>query len=116
MRVLVIVLTLVIVSAKDVCGEPKEQWRMIHGYTLHDLTVGGGGKLTGTLPSTTHAGRIVGTAGMSWPDGRQAIATTVEVTMTSGREAKAWVFRCIDHFDASLQFTGQACYELVRPQ
>ena len=51
---------------------------------------------------------VVGTAGLSWPDGRQALVTTVQIKNTE----KQWLCRCTDYFDADMQQTGQACYEL----
>lgn len=51
---------------------------------------------------------VVGTSGLSWPDGRQAIITTIEVK----QKGKKWLNRCIDYYDKDMRHTGEACSEL----
>ena len=51
---------------------------------------------------------VVGTSGLSWPDGRQAIVTHIEVEQGKGK----WLYRCMQYFSADMQQTGEQCYEL----
>ena len=69
--------------------------------SLHDLLVAPAGGPPRQI-------RVVGTSGLSWPDGRQAIATTIEVRVMG----KVWLQRCFDYYDKNMVATGHVCHEL----
>ena len=52
--------------------------------------------------------KVVGTSGLSWPDGRQAIVTTLETEQLGNK----WLARCIQYYSADMKLTGEKCYEL----
>ena len=61
---------------------------------------------------------VVSTAGLSWPDGRQALVTYIKVTYqlvgaTQVGKKTAYTFRCLEYFDVDMQPTVEACYELA---
>jgi len=47
--------------------------------------------------------QFLGTTGLSWPDGRQAI-------VTFWRSSLGDVVRCIDYYDSNLQTSGSVCH------
>ena len=47
--------------------------------------------------------QFLGTTGLSWPDGRQAI-------VTFWRSSLGDVVRCIDYYDSNLQTSGSICH------
>lgn len=76
-------------------------WHALPGYSFNDL-------LQVPENDPDRKVRVVGTSGLSWPDGRQLIATTIE----HERLGKRWLFRCNDYFNEAMQHTGTICYEL----
>ena len=68
--------------------EPHQAWRMVVPLRSGDLA--------------NEKAELISSAGLSWPDGRQAIVTFWK--------AENSVFRCIDYFDKSFQSTGGVCY------
>lgn len=66
------------------------------------------------LPGMTSAAlaragwRQIGSAGLSWPDGRQAVVSFWEGTFPG---KKPVTFRCVTYFDKDLQQTGDVCYQ-----
>jgi hypothetical protein len=78
------------------------QWKLLPGYTLESLTTGKGSDENLTDLST---------AGLSWPDGRQAVVTTFRLNALSGKEKKTFLYRCIDYYTARMEWNGHACYE-----
>jgi len=50
------------------------------------------------------------TAGLSWPDGRQAIITYVN---TPGPQGSV-VYRCVEYFDEEMNLTNSRCYKLKK--
>lgn len=80
------------------------EWRPLPSTTLSDLLDNKWANKAGYLS----AGSIVGTAGVSWPDGRQAVHTTIEIRQVG----KGYLFRCIDYYDNDLAHTDQVCYQL----
>ena len=50
-----------------------------------------------------------GAAGLSWPDGRQAVISYWEIVyQLSGEELRSTV-RCVTYFDTEMQETGDIC-------
>jgi hypothetical protein len=47
-------------------------------------------------------GELLGSSGLSWPDGRQAI-------ITFWRLESGAIARCIDYFQSDMQFSGASC-------
>lgn len=82
----------------------KSVWVAIPGYTLWDLYSNGGSQQDKIKRET----KLVSSSNASWPDGRQALITYIEVS----QENKKWLYRCVDFTDKSFQSTGQMCYEL----
>lgn len=94
MRSAVLALLLCFLSAGPQAQEPdrsSSQWVPEPGRALKDYLADGG--------------RIVASAGLSWPDRGPALVVYVE----AGDET----FRCIDWYDASFRPTGFMCYRLV---
>ncbi len=52
---------------------------------------------------------LISSAGLSWPDGRQALVSYWALT----KEGNRLTLRCYDYFDADMQSTGGACYQPV---
>ena len=69
----------------------ESSWTMQPGLTLRQVLGSGG--------------LIRSTAGLSWPDGRQAVVLYVD--------SEGDLLRCVDYFDASMSSTGISCYELA---
>jgi hypothetical protein len=78
-----------IVSAQDMPEFYQDQW----------VPVGG---LTSSRFAATPGAGLLTSAGLSWPDGRQAIITFWNV------EGKT-ILRCIDYFDVSMVASGGIC-------
>lgn len=87
---------------------PKETWVPIPGYSLWELYTYGGIDQKEIKRET----KIVSSSGLSWPDGRQALITYVEVIQ--GKQK--WLYRCVDSTNKDFQSTGQLCYELRDPR
>ena len=51
---------------------------------------------------------MVGSSGLSWPDGRQAVVTFWRSTGT-----KPLHIRCVANFDNVMRWTGEGCYQAV---
>ena len=83
------------------------EWKPLIGYSLHDLY---SGKFSGLAKKSNikRKAEIKGTSGLSWPDGRQAIITLIEIE----QEGNKWLYKCIDFYSKDMQQTGQVCYEL----
>ncbi len=97
---LVLALILITTSSSAITAVPNvsvDRWQALPGYTLHSL-----------LHSASGVASIVGTSGLSLPDGRQALITMLEIRRGEHR----WVYRCIDYFDSVMRRPGQGCYEL----
>ena len=80
-----------------------EEWRPLPGTTLTQLLDSRWANKAGYLG----VGEIVGTAGLSWPDGRQAVNTTILIRQVG----EGHMFRCIDYFDVDMRHTGHRCFE-----
>ena len=80
------------------------EWKPLPGYDTFELYSGG---IANKLDAKRKVA-IVGTSGLSWPDGRQAIVTHIEVEQGKGK----WHYRCVQNFAADMQQTGEMCYEL----
>ena len=80
------------------------EWKFLPTYDLYQLLYSDLAKIT----NTSRKAQIVGTSGLSWPDGKQAIVTFVNVT----QKDETWVYRCTQYFSPDMQQTGEACYEL----
>lgn len=65
-----------------------------HGWARDPHATSGGLVATGW--------KLLGTAGLSWPDGRQAVVTFWISTVKE-------IVRCIDYFDADMTATGGKC-------
>ncbi|MFN7609993.1 MAG: hypothetical protein ACK5QX_03505 [bacterium] len=50
--------------------------------------------------------QLSGTAGLSWPDGKQAIVTYWSMPFEGG---KHFTVRCVTYFDADFRQTGDIC-------
>ena len=50
-------------------------------------------------------------AGLSWPDGRQAVVTF----WTLQAETDLFIYRCVSYFDAALVPTGEQCARATMP-
>ena len=85
-------------------GATASEWKQLVGYDLHELYSGGMANLTSVKREVT----VVGTSGLSWPDGRQAIVTTLEVE----QDGKRWLYRCTQYLSRDMVQTGEICYEL----
>lgn len=85
-----------------------DEWKELSGYSLHQLY--SCEDTTDLLKSAdiNREASIQGTAGLSWPDGRQALVTYIE----QKQDGKKWLYKCIDYYSTDMQRTGQACYEL----
>jgi hypothetical protein len=55
--------------------------------------------------------RQTGAAGLSWPDGRQAVVSYWESTIDNQRTT--FTFRCVSYFDADLHQSGDGCSQAV---
>jgi len=80
------------------------EWKPLLGYDTFELYSGGIAK----KPDAERKETVVGTSGLSWPDGRQAIVIHIEVEQGEGK----WLYRCIQYFAAHMQQTREECYEL----
>jgi hypothetical protein len=80
------------------------EWKPLPGYDIFELYSGSMAKKLDVERTKS----VVGTSGLSWPDGRQAIVIHIEVEQ--GKEK--WLYRCIQYFAADMQQTGEQCYEL----
>lgn len=61
-------------------------------------------ELTLHLQQALASGEVLGSAGLSWPDGRQTVVSYVQI----GR----FVYRCGDHFDAEFRPMANLCLML----
>lgn len=77
------------------------EWKPLIGYSLHDLYSGEFSDLA-KKSNIKRKSEIKGTSGLSWPDGRQAIITYLEIE----QESKRWLYKCIDYFSNDMQKTG----------
>ena len=93
--------TIVFLSSLNVCAS---EWMPLPGYDLHELYSGGMAIGTDIKRET----EIIGTNGLSWPDGRQALITTIEIRQLGSKG----LYRCMQYFSADMQQTGERCYEL----
>ena len=80
------------------------EWKLLPGYDIFELYSGGAAKKLGVERKVS----VVGTSGLSWPDGRHAIVTHIEVKQ--GEEK--WLYRCTQYFAADMQQIREQCYEL----
>lgn len=94
------VLILFLFSTTAVASE----WKHLSGYDLYGLLHSELAEQTGTIRKST----IVGTSGLSWPDGRQATVTLVNIE----QNGKTWLYRCFQYLSSDMKPTGEACYEL----
>ena len=69
--------------------KPSDRWEIVAGLTSAGLS---------SIPS-----QLVGSSGLSWPDGRQAL-----VTFWSAKNHRSTV-RCTAYFDKDMQQTGEKC-------
>jgi len=78
-----------VVEGKAVAqNELQLGWRIVVSLTSRDLA--------------NEKAELISSAGLSWPDGRQAVVTFWK--------AENSLFRCIDYFDKDFRQTGSACY------
>ncbi|MCB0753349.1 MAG: hypothetical protein KDC52_17895 [Ignavibacteriae bacterium] len=54
--------------------------------------------------------KIVGTSGLSWADGRQAIIIFISIS----QNGKTNHYRCNQYFSSDMQQTGEMCYQLTK--
>lgn len=87
------------------CHAAELQWQGLPGYSMLDLV--NGTAIEKRLSKAPRKLEALGSAGLSWPDGRQAISVTFRVTIGE----TSWVYRCTDYYDKSMSWTGQMCYE-----
>ncbi|TXN46305.1 hypothetical protein [Methylobacterium sp. WL7] len=69
--------------------QPNVRWEIVPGLTSANLSA---------APS-----QLVGSSGLSWPDGRQAV-----VTFWSAKTRRTTI-RCTAYFDKDMQQTGEKC-------
>jgi len=73
-----------------------DEWALLPGKTSASFA-----QAEGWLPQ--------GTAGLSWPDGRQALLTYWQRCYDEKPES-CFTQRCIDYFDSDMRLTGSVCY------
>ena len=93
-------------------------WSLLPGVTIPDLLMKGIYAQTNLHASEDRLAEVVSTAGLSWPDGRQALVTYINVTYqlvgaTRTGKKTSYTFRCLEYFDVDMQPTVEACYELT---
>lgn len=71
------------------------KWVPLTGYSLSEVY-------------NTESTKVIGSSGLSWPDGRQANV----ILMESYQSGKRWLYRCVDYFNADMKPTGQDCFYL----
>ncbi|PAP92140.1 hypothetical protein CIT31_29715 [Mesorhizobium wenxiniae] len=79
----------------SVSASEAAEWQALPGMTSASLAQSGW--------------RQTGAAGLSWPDGRQAVVSFWESTS----EKQRFTFRCVAYFDKDFHQTGDACYQAV---
>lgn len=77
------------------------EWEWVPGLTSAELA---------------HAGWLLhGAAGMSWPDGRQAVVTYWQASPPEAGE-QMLTMQCFTYFDASARETGDACRQPIHEE
>jgi hypothetical protein len=71
----------------------RPEWQVVPGLTSANLAAS--------------KWELVGSSGLSWPDGRQAIVSFW------ASENPQFTFRCTKFFDASMRSTGEKCEQPV---
>jgi opacity protein-like surface antigen len=74
-----------------------QEWQQLQGMTSAKLAASGW--------------QQSGAAGLSWPDGRQAVISYWWMLVKGEHR---FTMRCIDYFDASMSGTGGGCYQAVK--
>jgi hypothetical protein len=95
--------TLLIMGILYSTASLADVWKALPTYSMFDLLNQNGGN------GLKFESEITGTSGLSWPDGRQAIVTSIEIRSS---DSSRFFYRCTDYFDSSMRQTGQMCYEL----
>jgi hypothetical protein len=92
---------------------PQNSWILAPSITLSGLYF----NRTGSPELAENRGRytahIVGTDALSWPDGRSALITTIELRGIT--EDLHWLYRCVNYKDANFSDTGEVCWQLKTP-
>ncbi|BAH76721.1 hypothetical protein [Solidesulfovibrio magneticus] len=92
----------------------EKSWSSLPGCKLNDIYKYGSCSHLDKIQSKFES-KIVGTSGLSWPDGRQLITTLIEVIVyhENDKSRSKNLYRCDDFFDKDMQHSGQMCYESV---
>ncbi len=116
MRCLAILLVIAMPSIREAKADdliPQDSWVAIPGLTVSEIYF----NQTGSpgLPETRgrYESHIVGTDALSWPDGRSALVTTIELLGVS--EDRQWLYRCVEYKDENFGSTGETCWRLKQP-
>lgn len=98
----------IIVIVFLMCGAATQasEWVPLRDYDLHQLYSGEISRAMGVSASA----ELVGTSGLSWPDGRQATITYLEIE----RDQKRWLYKCVESWSSDLQLIQEECFELKR--
>ena len=72
-----------------------QEWQMLPGITSAKLAEAGWQQSAA--------------AGLSWPDGRQAVVSFWWMVVPNKTQV---TMRCVDYFNAEMQGTGGACYQV----
>ena len=83
----------------------ETSWKALPGYSMLDLI--NGSEIEKVQSESSRKVDALGSAGLSWPDGRQAVSVTFRVTT----QGLSWLYRCTDYYDKDMRWTGQVCYE-----
>ena len=82
------------------------EWVPLRDYDLHQLY---SGEISRAMGVATRP-ELVGTSGLSWPDGRKATITYLEIE----RDQKHWLYKCVETWTSDLQLIQEQCFELKR--
>jgi hypothetical protein len=86
-RAILVAMALCCFVVEGMAADFQQAWRMVVGLTSGDLA--------------QKDAALISSAGLSWPDGRQAIVTFWKAEK---------IYRCVDFFNADYQQTGGACH------
>lgn len=101
-------MTKVIAIAFLIIGSVVEasEWVPLRDYDLYQLYSGETSRAMGISAKA----KLVGSNGLSWPDGRQATISYLEIE----RDQKRWLYKCVEHWSSDLQLEREECFELKR--
>lgn len=89
-------ITAAVVLASLSCAAQAQEWQTLSGMTSAKLAAAGW--------------QQSGAAGLSWPDGRQAVVSFWWMPTHGDR----LTMRCVDYFDADMRGTGGTCFQAVK--